>query len=65
MQLAINYFTCVSAYELLHCGIVLLSSFLVRGLSHVCVVQSDNIHIVNMCTTESCGHGQTSHEGGA
>ena len=35
------------------------------GLSHVCVVQSDNIHIVNMCTTESCGHGQTSREVGA
>ena len=28
--------------------------FLVRGLSYVCVVQSENIHSVNMCTTESC-----------
>ena len=65
MHLAINYITCVSAYELLHCASYFCPSFLVHGLSHVCVVQSDNIHIGEMCTTESCGHGQTSQEGGA
>ena len=57
MHLPIN-FTGV----LLHCGILLLSEL---SCVWICVVQYDNIHIVSMCTTESCGHGQTSREGGA
>ena len=57
------------SHEFLHVNYYIVASyfcliFLVRGLSHVCVVQSDNIHIVNMTTTESW-NGQTSREGGA
>ena len=57
MHLPIN-FTGV----LLPCCILLLSELCCVW---ICVVQYDNIYIVSMCTTESCGHGQTSREGGA